>query len=55
MQDLSSPRATGERRMIGVGEVVLAEDTTGKGHITKMLDEKLYGEKLHRGIFVPID
>ena len=27
----------GEKRVIGVGEVVLAEDTTGKGHITKSI------------------
>jgi hypothetical protein len=36
--------------VIGAGEVVLVEDITGKGHITKVA-----GEKLHRGIFVPID
>jgi len=40
----------GESRVIGAGEVVLVEDTTGKGHITK-----IFSEKLHRGIFVPID
>ena len=40
----------GETRVIGIGEVVLVEDTTGKGHATK-----LFGEKVHRGIFVPID
>jgi hypothetical protein len=40
----------GEKRVIGVGEVVLAEDTTGKGHITKPL-----GEKLAHGLFIPID
>ena len=39
-----------EKRVIGVGEVVLAEDTTGKGHITKPL-----GEKLAHGLFIPID
>ena len=31
----------GERRVIGAGEVVLVEDTTGKGHITKVLGDKL--------------
>jgi hypothetical protein len=31
----------GEKRVIGVGEVVLAEDTIGKGHITKPLGQKL--------------
>ena len=40
----------GERRAIGAGEVVMVEDTTGKGHITKIL-----ADKLHCGIFVPID
>ena len=40
----------GEKRVIGVGEVVLAEDTTGKGHITKPL-----GQKLAHGLFIPID
>ncbi len=41
---------TSDGDMLGVGEVVLLEDTTGKGHITKLV-----GERLHRGIFVPID
>ena len=40
----------GETRVSGVGEVVLAEDTTGKGHITKPL-----GQKLAHGLFIPID
>jgi hypothetical protein len=40
----------GESRVIGAGEVLLVEDTTGKGHITKLV-----GGKPHRGIFVPID
>jgi hypothetical protein len=40
----------GERRVIGVGEVVLVEDTTGKGHMTK-----LFGDKPAHGIFVRID
>ena len=40
----------GEKRVISVGEVVFAEDTTGKGHITKPL-----GEKLAHGLFIPID
>jgi len=40
----------GEKRVIGVGEVVLAEDTTGKRHITKPL-----GQKLAQGLFIPID
>jgi oxalate decarboxylase/phosphoglucose isomerase-like protein (cupin superfamily) len=40
----------GESRVIRVGEVVLVEDTTGKGHITRLLDGNCY-----RGIFVRID
>jgi hypothetical protein len=40
----------GESRVVGSGEVVLVEDTHGKGHITKIL-----GRGLHRGIFIPID
>jgi mannose-6-phosphate isomerase-like protein (cupin superfamily) len=40
----------GESRVIGPGEVVLVEDTAGKGRVTKIL-----GQKLHRGIFVPLD
>jgi len=40
----------GDQRLIGVGEVVLVEDTTGRGHITKLL-----GEKTGHGIFISID
>jgi hypothetical protein len=31
----------GESRMIGAGEIVLVEDTTGKGHLSKAIDSKL--------------
>ena len=48
--ELEVTTSDGESRVIGAGEVVLVEDTTGKGHITK-----IFGEKLHRVIFVPID
>jgi hypothetical protein len=40
----------GETRRIGAGEIVLVEDTTGKGHITKSS-----GAKPRQTIFVPID
>ena len=40
----------GESRVIGAGEVVLVEDTTGKGHLSKAVDGKL-----RHCIFVPID
>ena len=40
----------GEARKIGAGEVLLVEDTTGKGHLSKALDGKI-----RHCIFVPID
>ena len=40
----------GEARIIGAGEVVLVEDTTGKGHLSKAV-----GGKLRNCIFVPVE
>jgi hypothetical protein len=40
----------GEARKIGAGEVLLVEDTTGKGHLSKALDGRI-----RNCIFVPID
>jgi hypothetical protein len=40
----------GETRIIGAGEVVLVEDTFGKGHLSKALDGKL-----RHCIFVPVE
>jgi hypothetical protein len=40
----------GEARKIGAGEVLLVEDTWGKGHLSKALDGKL-----RNCIFVPIE
>ena len=40
----------GESRVIGAGEVILVEDITGKGHLSKALDGKL-----RHCVFVPID
>jgi hypothetical protein len=40
----------GETRRIGAGEVILVEDTWGKGHLSKAVDGKL-----RHCIFVPID
>jgi hypothetical protein len=40
----------GETRIIGAGEVLLVEDTTGKGHLSKAVDGKM-----RRSIFVPIE
>jgi hypothetical protein len=40
----------GEARVIGAGEVVLVEDVSGKGHLSKAV-----AGKMRRSIFVPID
>lgn len=40
----------GEARKIGAGEVILVEDTWGKGHRSRALDGKL-----RRCIFVPVE
>jgi hypothetical protein len=40
----------GESRVIGAGEVILVEDTTGKGHLSKSV-----GGKMRRSIFVPVE
>jgi hypothetical protein len=40
----------GESRVIGAGEVILVEDTTGKGHLSKAV-----GGKVRHCIFVPVD
>ena len=47
---ISITTSDGEARHIGVGEIVLVEDTTGKGHITKSS-----GSKPRHTIFVSID
>jgi hypothetical protein len=39
----------GESRVIGVGEVLLVEDTTGKGHVSQGLGA------LRRSLFIPVD
>jgi|SRR6478609_1418346 len=40
----------GESRVIGVGEVILVEDTTGKGHLSQHVESKI-----RHSVFVPID
>jgi quercetin dioxygenase-like cupin family protein len=40
----------GEARRIGAGEVILVEDTRGKGHLSKALEKKL-----RHCIFVTLD
>lgn len=39
----------GEARVIGPGEILLVEDTTGKGHLSQGLGE------LRRSLFIPVD
>jgi hypothetical protein len=40
----------GESRMIGTGEVILVEDTTGKGHLSQHVEGKI-----RHSIFVPVE
>ena len=40
----------GESRKIGAGEIILVEDTWGKGHLSKALEGRI-----RHCIFVPID
>ncbi len=40
----------GESRIIAAGEVILVEDVSGKGHLSKAV-----GGKMRHSIFVPID
>jgi hypothetical protein len=40
----------GETRIIGAGEVLLVEDVTGKGHISKAV-----AGQIRHSIFIPID
>ncbi len=40
----------GESRTIGAGEVILVEDTTGQGHLSKAV-----GGQVRHCIFVPVD
>jgi hypothetical protein len=40
----------GEARVIGAGEVILVEDTKGKGHLSQSV-----GGKMRRSIFIPIE
>ena len=40
----------GESRIIGAGEVILVEDTTGKGHLSQSVNSQI-----RHSIFVPIE
>ena len=42
--------STGERRIFNTGEVLLLEDTDGKGHRTRNLENRA-----RKSIFIPID
>ena len=47
---VSIQASDGETRIIGAGEVLLVEDTTGKGHFSKAVEGKM-----RHSIFVPIE
>jgi hypothetical protein len=47
---VSIQASDGETRIIGAGEVLLVEDTTGKGHFSKAVNDKM-----RHSIFVPIE
>ena len=40
----------GESRVIGAGEVILVEDTTGKGHLSDHVEGKI-----RHSIFIPVE
>jgi hypothetical protein len=40
----------GETRVIGAGEVLLVEDTTGKGHLTRSI-----AAQVRHSVFIPIE
>ena len=40
----------GESRLIGVGEVILVEDTTGKGHLSDHVEGKI-----RHSLFIPVE
>jgi hypothetical protein len=47
---VSIQASDGETRIIGAGEVLLVEDTSGKGHFSKAVEGKM-----RRSIFVPVE
>jgi hypothetical protein len=47
---VSIQASDGETRIIGAGEVILVEDTSGKGHFSKAISGKM-----RHSIFVPIE
>ena len=47
---ISITASDGETRHIGAGEIVLVEDTSGKGHLSKSINNQM-----RHSIFVPIE
>ena len=41
---------SGEKRLLGPGDILLAEDTTGRGHISRAV-----GEGIRESIFLPLE
>lgn len=39
----------GESRVIGAGEIILVEDTTGKGHLSQGLGQ------MRHSLFIPVE
>src|SRR5262249_49045549 len=44
------PASDGESRVIGTGEVIMVEDTTGKGHLSQHVEGKI-----RHSVFVPVE
>jgi hypothetical protein len=40
----------GESRVIGTGEIILVEDTTGKGHLSQHVEGKI-----RHSVFIPVE
>ena len=45
-----SQSAAAKKRVLGAGEVFLAEDTTGQGHISRAVDGKI-----RHSLFITVD
>ena len=41
---------SGEKRLLGPGDILLAEDTTGRGHISRAV-----GDGIRESIFLPLE
>ena len=47
---VKSTASDGESRFIGIGDVILVEDTSGKGHLSQHVEGKI-----RHSIFVPVE